>query len=63
MPVIQAVHYGPCEGFQQSYSQMMEYIGENEYDVKWEAMEFYRTDPMAEPNVTKWETLITMPLK
>jgi effector-binding domain-containing protein len=63
LPVIQAVHTGPYEEFEQSYVQMMEYLEDNELGYTMEAFEFYMTDPMAEPNVTKWQTLIAMPIK
>lgn len=63
MPVIQAVHTGPYEGLHQSYGKLMEYVEDNAIDLKMEAFEIYLTDPMAEPDVTRWQTLIAMPLK
>ncbi len=63
IPVIQAIHTGPYEDFMHSYTKLMEYIEENGIEVTMEAFEFYLTDPMSEPIVTKWQTLIAMPLK
>ncbi len=62
-PVIQAMHTGPYEDFIHSYTKLMEYIDTSGTEVTMEAFEFYLTDPMSEPMVTKWQTLIAMPLK
>jgi len=62
-PVAQAMHTGPYEEFVRSYTILMEYIQSNEINVNMEAFEFYHTDPIMEPNVTRWQTLIAFPLK
>lgn len=63
IPVIQAMHTGPYEEFIHSYTTLMNYIESEGIEVTMEAFEFYLTDPMTEPNITKWQTLIAMPLK
>lgn len=63
MSVVQAMHSGPYEEFAASYERMMGYIFENGIEVNMEAIEFYLTDPAMEPNLTKWQTLIAMPIR
>ncbi|MFC2116104.1 GyrI-like domain-containing protein [Bacteroidota bacterium] len=63
MKVIQAIHYGPYLELGISYRKMMEYIRSNQIEVTGEVIEFYLTDPGMDPDVTKWQTLITFPLK
>ncbi len=62
-PAVQVMHTGPYEEFEKTYSKLLEYIGAKEIAVTMEAFEFYITNPMLEPDVTKWQTLIAMPLK
>jgi effector-binding domain-containing protein len=61
--VIQAIHTGPYEDLQTSYSKLMEYIAVNQVKVTGETFEFYFTDPSQEPDITKWQTLIAFPLR
>lgn len=63
IPVIQAMHTGPYEEFADTYYAIMEYCESNGIELTLEAMEFYLTDPLTEPNTTKWQTLIAMPVK
>jgi effector-binding domain-containing protein len=63
MEVIQAMHYGPYDEFRFSYEKITDYIQANELEAVFESIEFYYTDPVAEPDVRKWRTLIVFPLK
>jgi len=62
MKVVQAIHQGPYEEFRFSYEKLMRHVQENELDVAFEAFEIYYTDPMSEPDVRKWQTMIAFPL-
>jgi effector-binding domain-containing protein len=61
--VVQAIHSGPYPELGISYQKFMKYLGENQIEVTGESFEFYLTDPMQEPDVTKWQTIIAFPLK
>jgi AraC family transcriptional regulator len=63
MQVIQAIHTGPYEDLHVSYARIMEYIAVNKIQITGETIEFYFTDPSQEPDITKWQTLITFPLR
>lgn len=63
MQVVQAIHTGPYEDLHVSYAKLMEYIAVNKIQVTGETIEFYFTDPSQEPDITKWQTLITFPLR
>jgi effector-binding domain-containing protein len=63
MEVIQAIHTGPYDELQLSYSKLMEYIAVNQLKITGENFEFYFTDPSQEPDVTRWQTLIAFPLR
>ena len=63
MQVIQAIHTGPYEDLHVSYARIMEYIAVNKLQITGETIEFYFTDPSQEPDITKWQTLITFPLR
>ncbi len=63
MEVISVTHFGPYEEFKKSYNKIIQYIEENQVETTGEAFEFYHTDPMAEPDVTRWKTVIAFPLK
>ena len=63
MNVIQAMHYGPYDEFRFSYEKITEYIQANELEAVFESIEIYYNDPVAEPDVRKWRTLIVFPLK
>jgi len=61
--VMLAMHYGPYEDLSNSYVEMMKHFEMNNIEVLFENFEFYYTDPMLEPFITKWQTLIAFPLK
>jgi effector-binding domain-containing protein len=63
METLMAMHSGPYDELPVSYKKLMEYVEDNQLEVKWESFEFYHTDPESEPNITKWETLIAFPMK
>jgi effector-binding domain-containing protein len=63
METLMGVHLGPYDEMPVSYGKMMEYIEANQLEVEWESFEFYHTDPESEPNITKWKTVIALPLK
>lgn len=55
---IKAIHTGPYEEFESSYTKMMNHVQENEIGVTWEVFEEYLTDMQSEPLSTLWKTAI-----
>ena len=63
MDVIQVMHTGSYDYFEQSYMALQEYAGEHDLSLTNEAFEFYQVGMMEEDNPMKWKTLIAFPLK
>lgn len=54
---------GPYEEFTPAYQTIMAYMEQQKLESAWTVFEFYITDPMAEPDPSKWLTDIYMVLK
>jgi AraC family transcriptional regulator len=61
-PAYEALHVGPYESLPQTYGAIMARMrqdGVNPGEVMWE---YYLSDPGAEPDATKWQTLVVWPV-
>jgi len=63
LKALQAMHTGPYEEFAISYGLIDTYIKENGLEVTGQAFEFYVKGMMAESDPSRWQTLISFPLK
>ncbi len=59
---IKGDYYGAYEDMQGAYEDMEKYMKSNNLELKGESMEFYITDPMNEPDTSKWLTHIVYPI-
>jgi effector-binding domain-containing protein len=57
-----AVHVGPYDTIEGTYRQVEEWVGEHELTPRDDMWEEYLTDPGLEPDQSKWETRIVIPL-
>lgn len=62
MKVIQAMHSGPYQELGISYVKILAWLEEKGIETTGESFEFYLGDPTQEPDQTKWQTLIALPL-
>lgn len=60
--VLVASHFGHFNSVETSYKVLKEYITENNLEVTGTPWEMYLTDPMKEPDQSKWETKIFFPI-
>ena len=60
---IMALHTGPYEEFERSYTKMMEYVETHEIPVNWNAWEIYLNNPMEVKFPTLYETEIYFELE
>ena len=61
--VLVASHFGHFNSVEKTYKALREYISENGIEVTGAPWEIYLTDPMKEPDQSKWETKIFFPIK
>lgn len=60
---ISVKHFGSFQSTTSSYIALANYLKENDYISSGPAWEEYITDPYKEPDTTKWQTNIYMPVK
>ncbi|MFC2104949.1 GyrI-like domain-containing protein [Bacteroidota bacterium] len=60
---IMASHFGHYKTVKITYSALENYISENNLEVIGSPWEMYITDPMKEPDQSKWETKVYFPVK
>jgi effector-binding domain-containing protein len=60
---IVGVHVGPFETLAQSYQELAEWAASQGLELAGAMWESYLTDPAAEPDPAKWQTLITWPVR
>lgn len=63
MEVLQAVHTGPYELFEDSYAEIGVYIEEHAIEVDGSALEVYMVMAHNDPDPANWKTIIAFPLK
>jgi len=61
--VVRAVHIGSYQSAAQSYEVLYEYIADNGYVKAGATWEQYMTDPVSQPDTSKWITHIYLPVK
>ncbi len=60
---IMASHFGNFNTVKTTYGALQKYISENNLEVTGSPWEVYITDPMQEPDQSKWETKVYFPIK
>jgi effector-binding domain-containing protein len=60
---IVGVHVGPYDTLQESYRELTKWAASEGLELSGAMWESYLSDPDAEPDPTKWRTLITWPLR
>ncbi|MBN3033954.1 MAG: SRPBCC family protein [Bacteroidales bacterium] len=60
---LMAVHYGAYEATPKTYEKIQGYMKEKGYQPNGTPWEIYITDPMNEPDVSKWVTEVYYPVK
>ncbi len=60
---IMASHFGHYNTVKTTYNALLKYINENKIEVTGSPWEMYITDPMKEPDQSKWETKVYFPIK
>ena len=60
---VMASHFGHFSTVQKSYEAIEQYMKENNLEADGTPFELYITDPMKEPDQSKWETNIYFPIK
>ena len=61
-PAVEAVHVGPYDTLQETYTDVLRWMGEQGMKptgLMWEA---YLTDPATAPDPATWETLVVQPV-
>lgn len=61
--VLVASHFGHFHSVEKTYIALQDYIQENNIEVLGTPWEIYLTDPLKEPDQSKWETKIYFPIK
>ncbi|PKP23227.1 MAG: hypothetical protein CVU05_00270 [Bacteroidetes bacterium HGW-Bacteroidetes-21] len=61
--VVYIIYTGPYEGTEKAYNDLDYYMKENGYEQNGGPWEIYVTDPMTEPDTSKWITEIYFPVK
>ncbi len=61
--VLVASHFGHFNSVEKTYGVLKDYIADNNIEVTGSAWEMYLTDPMKEPDQSKWETKIFFPIQ
>lgn len=60
---IMASHFGHFRSVKTTYEALQKYITENNIEIIGSPWEMYITDPMKEPDQSKWETKVYFPIK
>jgi effector-binding domain-containing protein len=60
---IMASHFGHYNTVQLTYNALSDYIIKNDIEIIGTPWEMYITDPMKEPDQSKWETKVYFPIK
>ncbi|MFO7829826.1 MAG: GyrI-like domain-containing protein [Bacteroidales bacterium] len=60
---ITASHFGPFHTVNSTYKAIENYIIENNFETTGTPWEIYITDPMKQPDQSKWETKVYFPVK
>ncbi|MCK5028518.1 MAG: GyrI-like domain-containing protein [Bacteroidales bacterium] len=60
---IMASHFGHYKTVRTTYEALQKYITENNIEIIGSPWEMYITDPMKEPDQSKWETKVYFPIK
>lgn len=60
---VMASHFGHFSTVQKTYAAIEKYVQENNLKINGIPFELYITDPMKEPDQSKWETNIYFPIK
>lgn len=55
-------HFGPYEGLGDAHFALGEYVRQNQFETSGLCWEEYITDPGAEPDPSKWRTLVCWPV-
>ena len=63
MKVGSVMHIGPYENFEDTYKKFKKWLEVNEDTIIGPSWERYISDPMMEPDSTKWKTEIFFPIK
>jgi len=58
-----AMHVGPYEGLAESYGNVMKWMQEQDLEPQDSMWEEYLTDPSAEPDQSKWQTRLVLPVR
>lgn len=58
-----ADHIGPYNNLERTHSFIQQWIEDNDFDLAGAPMERYLTDPMQEPDESKWVTVIYYPVR
>ena len=61
--VVRGMHVGPFDKLEDTYRELSEWVGSQGLEMAQQMWESYLTDPSAEPDSAKWQTLITWPLR
>jgi len=61
--VLIASHFGHFKTVQKTHKKLKKYIAENNLEMAGTPWEMYITDPMKEPDQSKWETKVYFPIK
>ncbi len=60
---VTTTHFGAYEAMDLTYNALMQYIQENNLVISGNSFEIYITDPKNEPDTSKWETEIYIPVQ
>lgn len=60
-PVVMTTHMGPYEALPAAFQALEAWIAENGYEPTGPHWEVYFTDPVEEPDQSKWKTQVFMP--
>lgn len=61
-PAASAVYSGPYEGLADAWQQMYAWVAASPHEVAGPTVEIYLTDPESEPDSSKWQTQLIVPL-
>ncbi len=59
---VEATHVGSYDTLQETYGEIIQWMTEHSIVPAYESWEFYLTDPMQEPDQSKWHTKIVWPI-
>ena len=59
---VEAIHVGPYDTLPETYGEIIQWLTEHNLVPAYESWEMYLTDPMQEPDPSKWQTRIVWPI-